>query len=92
MKKKSIIKSLLYDDPCSCENVKMSEAYWKIYDVIEEIEKQFADKAKDDEELSKLIKRYADAYDDLAAVETESYFEMGVKFGVLFGMAIAEEN
>lgn len=91
MKKRSIIKRLLSDDPCSYESIRVDDEYWKKSDVISEMEKQLLEKIKGDADLIDLIKRYTDALDDLAIDESEAYFEMGVKFGVLFGMQLAED-
>lgn len=92
MKKRSIIRQLLLDDPCSYESIKMGDGYWKIYDVIRDVEKQLYDKINGDGDLEDLIKRYTDVLDDLALEEAETYFEYGVKFGVMFGIQVAEEN
>lgn len=91
MKKRNIIRQLLLDDPCSHERIEMGDGYWKIIDVIKEVENMLDEKIGGDEELTKLIQRYTDALDELALEEAEAYFEKGVKFGVLFGMQIAEE-
>lgn len=92
MKKRSIIRQLLLDDPCSYETIKMGDEYWKIMDAIKEIEKKLDEKVGGDGDFAELIKRYSDALDELALEEAEAFFEKGVKFGVMFGIQVAEEN
>lgn len=93
MKKDSIIKRLLYDDPCSFDTMRVdNEEYWRLWDKVDNLREQIKAKIDGDTVLIGLLKQYEDIMGDITLEEAKTYFERGVKFGVLFGMTIAEEN
>lgn len=92
MKKDNVIKRLLYDDPCSFDTMRIdNEEYWGLWDKVDNLREQIKAKIDDDTVLTGLLKQYEDIMCDITLEEAKTYFERGVKFGVLFGMAIVEE-
>ena len=88
MKNKSAIRRLLLDDPCAIDSACINEKQARLLDVLSDLE----DKIKDlDENTVNLFEQFRNALDDLCYEEMCCYFERGIKFGVLFGMELAEE-
>lgn len=91
MKSKSVIRQLLLESPCSMDRIEMNEEQGRIMDVLIELEKQINEKYGGDEATLNLFRKLEDALDDLCYEDLCCYFERGVKFGVKFGMELAEE-
>lgn len=91
MKKKSAIRQLFLNGPCSLETVELNDEQKRLMDLLSDLETEIKNKFRGDKKTLELIKKYTDALDDLNLEETSCLFEKGVKFGVLLGMELAQE-
>lgn len=91
MKKKSVIGQLLLGEPDFFERGKLTEEQKRLMEVLSDLEKEVQRMFSDDNKTLELIKQYIDTLDDLNLEETCLLFEKGVKFGIKFGMELAEE-
>ena len=89
MKNNFIISQLLTENPCELVALSNNEEQGRLLDVLSDLEKEF--KNLGDDKVWDLFKKFQDAADALAYEEMCRCFENGVKFGVMFGMALAED-
>lgn len=89
MKAKSVIRQLLRENPCDLESLKNNNEQKRLMSALAEIEEEIV-KLNDDKVL-RLFERFQDVIDDLNYEEICRCFERGVKFGVKFGIELAEE-
>ena len=89
MKNNFIISQLLTENPCALVAMNNNEEQVRLMDVLSDLENEF--KNLNDDKVWKLFKKFQDAADALAYEEMCRCFENGVKFGVMFGMALAED-
>lgn len=91
MKKNSLIRQFVYENVFFWEKRKLSEEQKRLMGVLSDLEEEVRLKFSDDKKTWDLIKRYINALDELNLEETTCLFEQGVKFGIKFGMELAEE-
>lgn len=91
MKKNSLIRQFVYENDFFWEKRKLSEEQKRLMGVLSDLEEEVRLKFSDDKKTLDLIKRYINALDELNLEETTCLFEQGVKFGIKFGMELAEE-
>ncbi len=89
MSTKFTIRQLLTENPCALVAMNNNEEQVRLMDVLSDLENEF--KNLNDDKVWKLFKKFQDAADALAYEEMCRCFENGVKFGVMFGMALAED-
>ncbi len=89
MKNNFTISQLLTENPCELVALSNNEEQVRLLDVLSDLEKEFENLG--DDKVWDLFKKFQDAADALAYEEMCRCFENGVKFGVMFGMALAED-
>ncbi len=89
MSNKFTISQLLTENPCELVALSNNEEQVRLLDVLSDLEKEFENLG--DDKVWDLFKKFQDAADALAYEEMCRCFENGVKFGVKFGMALAED-
>ena len=91
MKKKSLIRQLLLDSPCSLESLGLNEEQSRLMDALSDLDTEIRKKLKGDKKALDLFEKYDEALNGLCYEELCRTFEKGVKFGVLFGMELVQE-
>ena len=90
MNKKSAIRQLLLDDPCSTDSFRLNNEQKRLLGILSELDEKISKKLANDEEALNLFEQFKDTLDDLNFEESCCNFEQWIKFGVKFGMELAE--
>ncbi len=88
MKRESIFRQVFIYNNFDTDYITMTEKSIELGDIWDGLDKQLTNKLASSPDLLDLFEHYKQAYQDFASEQIDTYYERGLKLGMLLGMEL----